>query len=450
MRVLLFLIFFFGTACLAQDVPLAPLDVEIVNQVDAFGLEQIVLVGEIRNDSGDAYTNISVYADLLNEDGELIGEAFGYVVDECGEAILDFPLQPNQERPFLASVELFEEGEVDRIEVLAEGSSTEPELDAAITVSDAVKELAQGEVVLVEWENAQTLRYGIGCDGSLFTSYDWYRYNLDSELISPLDESPNAQYITDAFIHQTGINQLTQGSSEDASLIERSFLSFPTQTPRIVFQNDIHTIISSELDGSFKRVVHTTLSQFSLQGFVWAPTGNFLAYYFGAHGEAVRYFTASPVNGRISAALQDNTPSQTVPGLSDDGQRVIISGTFPNDAGEEITGYWFSSTINQQRELLFEVDELAGNNYPAPVYYRRDDETRFIYIIRPIEGVATLQCYYREEEELSSLTTLPLQLDTDERAWAWLSPDSRNLAIGANGNHAGLWLVDLEAFEECR
>jgi hypothetical protein len=451
MRVFLFiLLLVMGTACLAQEEPLVSLDVEIVNQLDAFGLEQMLLVGEIRNDSDDAYSNISVVADLLDEDGEVIGEAFGYVVDECGEAILDFPLQPDQERPFLASVELFEDGEIDSIDVSAEGTVTEAEPDPELAMSEAVKEVAQGEVVLVEWEDAQSLRYGVGCDGSLFTRYDWYRYNLENEVISPLEESPNAQYITDAFIHQTGINLLTQGSAEDATLIERSFLTFPTQTPRIVYQNDIHSILTSEVDGSFKRIVHTTLSQFSLQGFVWAPTGNFAAYYFGAYGEPVRYFTASPTGGRISAALQDNTPSQTVPGLSDDGQRVVISGTFPNDSGEDITGYWFSSTINQQRELLFEVDELAGNNYPAPVYYRRDDVSRFIYIIRPIEGVATLQCYYREEEELFTLTTLPLQLDTDERAWAWMSPDNQTLAIGANGNHAGLWLVDLEAFEECR
>jgi hypothetical protein len=444
-----FLLLLFGTACLAQEA-LVSFDIEIVNQIDAFGLEQQLLVGKIRNDSDSAYSNISVYADLLNEDGDVIGEAFGYVVDECGEAVLDFPLQPRQERPFLASVELFEDEEVVDFELVAEGTETDAEPEREIDVSDAVLEVASGEVVLVEWEDEQNLRYGVGCDGSLFTTYDWYRYRLEDELISPLEESPNADYITDAFIQQTGVNQLTQGSAEDETLIERSFLTFPTQTPRIVFQNDIHTIITAEVDGSFKRVVHTVLSQFSLQGFVWSPLGNFVAYYFGAYGEPVRYFTASPTGGRISGALQDNTPSQTVPGLTDDGQRVVISGTFPDANGEEVTGYWFSNTINQSRELLFEADELAGNNYPAPVYYRRDDVTRFVYVIRPIEGVATLQCFHYEAEELTTLTTLPLQLETNERAWAWISPDNTTLAIGANGNHAGLWLVDLEAFEDCR
>src|SRR6186997_2212648 len=114
-----FFLLLFGTSCLAQEDALVSFDIEIVNQIDAFGLEQQLLVGKIRNDSDSAYTNISVYADLLNEDGEVIGEAFGYVVDECGEAVLDFPLQPRQERPFLASVELFEEEDVADFELLA-------------------------------------------------------------------------------------------------------------------------------------------------------------------------------------------------------------------------------------------------------------------------------------------------------------------------------------------
>jgi hypothetical protein len=439
MRYFLLLFLVFAIACQAQGEALVAFDEEIVNQIDAFGLEQRLLIGKIRNDSDEAYANISVF-----------GEAFGYVVDECGEAILDFPLQPEQERSFLASVELFEEGEIASYELVVDGTATEAEATPEIAVTEAVRKVAGGEVVLVEWEDADNLRYGVGCDNSLFTTYDWYRYQLENELISPLEESPNAQYITDAFIHQTGINQLTQGSREDETLIERSFLSFPTQTPRIVYQTDIHTIVTAENDGSFKRVVHTALSQFSLQGFVWSPLGNFVAYYFGAYGEPVRYFTASPVNGRISVPLQDNTPSATVPGLSDDGQRVIISGTYTTIENGDVTGYWLSSTISQQRELLFEVDELAGNNYPAPVYYRRDEETRFIYIIRPIEGVATLQCYHYEGQELSTLTTLPLQLESNERAWAWISPDNTKLAIGANGNHGGLWMVDLEAFENCR
>lgn len=453
MRATLFLALIMLTvlACNAQaDEALVSFNEALISQTDAFGEEQQLFVGKIRNDSEDAFSNISIYADLLDADGEVIGEAFGYVVDECGEAILDFPLQPNQERSFLASVDIFEAGEVEDFELTIEGEITEAEAALEIAVDEAVQQVAGGEVVLVEWEDAASLRYGVGCDNSLFTSFDWYRYQLGSAMISPLEASPNAEYITEAFIQQTGVNQLTQGSLEDSSLIERSFLTFPTQTPRIVYQNDIHTIFTAEVDGSFKRIVHTTLSQFSLQGFVWSPLGNFVAYYFGAYGEPVRYFTASPVNGRISAFLQDNTPSATVPGLSDDGQRVIISGTFPTIESGDITGYWFTSTISQQRELLFEVEELAGNNYPAPVYYRRDENNRFIYVIRPIEGVATLQCYHREGEELHTLTSLPLQLSTNERAWAWLSPDNRHLAIGANGNHGGLWLVDLDMFEVCR
>jgi hypothetical protein len=163
----------------------------------------------------------------------------------------------------------------------------------------------------------------------------------------------------------------------------------------------------------------------------------------------VYYFTASANESLISALLPDNTPSVTVPGLTDDARSVIISGTFEDAAGEEKRAYWLSSVITQQRELLFEVDELTGNNYPAPAYFRKDASTRYIYVIRPLDGLTTLQCFYHEGEELTTLTQLPLQLSSDERAWSWLSEDNRSLAVAANGDHGGLWVVDLTAFEGC-
>jgi hypothetical protein len=134
----------------------------------------------------------------------------------------------------------------------------------------------------------------------------------------------------------------------------------------------------------------------------------------------------------------------------EDARRVIISGEFDDGSRDVVKGYWLSSVVSQQRELLFEVDELPGNNYPAPAYYRKDDNTRYIYVIRPIDGQAALQCYFRERGDLHTLTELPLQLENDERAWSWLSPDYNWLAVGANGTHGGLWLVDLNAFDVCR
>lgn len=438
----------------AQTDDLQTHDVHIETQIDAFGLEQQVIIGQLMNRGDVAYDNISVYADLLDAEGEIIGEAFGFVVDQCGEAIFGFPLQPEQARRFVASVDLYEDGEIEDIELFFDATETEPEIVSEFELSEAVKKIASGEVVSVEWDDDGTLLYGVGCDEHVFTSYDWYRYDLSNAVITPLEMNPNEEFITEAFIRQTGIIQFSQtGSGEtpiqDPSLLERSFLTFPTQTRRIAYQTDIHSIITAESDGSFKRIVHNLLHQHSLQGFIWSPVGNFVAYYFGAYGEPIYYFTASSTDGLISALLPDNTPSVTVPGLTDDARRVIISGIFENADGDFVAAYWLSSIITQQRELLFEVDELAGNNYPAPAYYRKDANTRYIYLVRPIDGVATLQCFYREGNELSTLTQLPLQLSSDERSWAWLSPDNRMLAVAANGDHGGLWLVDLSEFEVC-
>lgn len=434
----------------AQDNDLQSNRVEIQTQVNAFGVEEQIMVGNILNAGDVAYENVQIFADILDAEGEVIGEAFGFLADQCGEAILDVALQPGQARRFLASVDIFEDGEVDSFEVFPAGQDVAPEDMPNHDIADGIEQVAMGEVVRVEWEDDNILRYGIGCDEGLFTDYDWYRLLIDANVITPLDESPNEVFITDAFLLQTGVNMLTQSGTNDPSLINRAYLTFPTQARRIVYQNDINTLITAETDGSFKRLVHGRLSQYSLQGYVWSPQGNFVANYFGAYGETVQYFTASASGSLISSLLSNNTLSATIPGITDDGRSVIIGGTFDDGTETEVTGYWLSSVITQQRQLLFEVDELPGNNYPAPAYYRHDASTRYIYFVRPIEGVPTLQCLYRESGELYSLSELPLQLDTDEKAWTFLSPDNTKLAIAASGDHAGLWIVDLEEIDICR
>lgn len=432
----------------AQETDLQALHVEVETQTDAFGIEQQVLVGDLFNNGEMAYDDITVYADVLDEEGTVIGEGFGFVVDACGVP-LDVPLQPGQSRRFVLSLEIFGAGDIADFEVVPEGRAVQPEEPLTVT-SEAITRVSTQEVVRVEWEDEQTLRYGVGCAGELFTEYNWFQYDLESETRSELPANPNESFITEAFIQQTGITLNSQSFEREAIYLERSFLTFPTQSSRIVFQNDLNTVITAEVDGSFKRVIHQRLARYSLQGFVWSPLGNFVAYYFGAYGEPVRYFTASAQNGLISALLENNTPSMTVPGLTDDARRVIISGTFPDENGEEVTGYYLSSVITQQLELLFAVDELPGNNYPAPVYYRAAANTRYIYVVRPVEDEVLLQCYFREGEELSTLDALPLQLTPGERAWAWLSPDANTLALGADGAHGGLWLIDLSAYDVCR
>ncbi|MCA9912283.1 MAG: hypothetical protein KC496_03005 [Anaerolineae bacterium] len=441
-----------GVVAFAQDVEedLSAENVRVVAQMDAFGLLEEVVIGDLRNNGEMAYANLTIYGDVLDEDGNVIGEAFGYTVDQCGNAILDFPLQPGRSQRFVASLDLFEEGDIADIEIFPEGEAVEPEVATMPEDMPAITTVSDQEVVSVEWEDEGSLRYGVGCDQQVLTDYDWYRYDVAAGESTALDANPNEQYITEAFITQTGINQVSQSFEQDESLFSRSRLVFPTQTDRVVYQIDIHTVITAEVDGSFKRTIHRVLSQYTLQGYVWSPLGNFVAYYFGAYGEPVRYFTASAENGLISALLPDNTPSATVPGLYNDGRTVIISGTFPDAEGQDVTGYYLSSPITQQRELLFEAEELPGNNYPAPVYYRKDDSTRYIYVVRPLDDQAVLQCYHVEGGELTTLTELPLDLATDERAWSFMSADFNTLAIAANGDHSGLWLVDLTEFDACR
>jgi len=88
-------------------------------------------------------------------------------------------------------------------------------------------------------------------------------------------------------------------------------------------------------------------------------------------------------------------------------------------------------------ELLFEA-ELPGNNYPAPIV-----AGDLIYVIRPLEGVPTLQCFNRRTGDLRTVTALPLQLTRAARAWAWLSPGGARLALAMNGTEGGVWWLDL-------
>lgn len=433
----------------AQADDLVVTETRLVERLDAFGLETTLLTGMIENTSEVAYGSLTLFADVLDDEGEVIGEAFGYLTNQCGVALTDVAIAPGATRYFEASLDLFAEGEPEEYEFFIEAEETD-NTGAQDLDTTGVTQASDREVVLVEWESETSLRYGVGCDGDVFSEHDWFRYDLETGETEALDASPNAQYVTDAMLRQTGITQVTQSREQDPQLYYNSFLTFPTQTPRIVYQTDLHTLVTSERDGSFKRVVNTNLYQYSLQGFVWSPLANFVAYYFGAFGEPVRYLTARADGAMISGPLQNQDPSQTVPGLTDDGQRVIITGTYPNAEGDDVTGYYFRSVVNGSLEFMFEAEDIPGNNYPAPAYFRKDNDTRYIYIVRNIDGQPSLQCFYREEDELHTLTPLPISLADDERAWTFLSPESNTLALAANGRNSGLWLIDLHAFDECR
>jgi hypothetical protein len=419
----------------------------IESQVDAFGTLRQTAVGVLENRGTQAYTDVILTGEVIDEAGTVIGEAYGNLVDVCGNTLSE-ALQPGQMRRFAAPLDLFEEREPLDVSLVVEATQTAAEGESDL-LNPAVKQITTEEVVRVEWEDDTTLRYGVGCPSDVFTRYNWYRHVLgedDSEVIM----HPSASIVTPEFIEVTGIPLIsqTQGAERDPSLFDRSMLTFSPDGGRAIFQNDLHDLYSIEPDGSFRRRVQAGLYQHTLQGYLFTPQAMFLAYYYGAYGDPVRYIVATVRGGAVSLGVNEITPSVTVPGITNDGQRVIISGTFPVE-GEDVTGYFWQRVRSASRELLFKTDVLPGNNYPAPVFYRKDDGTRYIYIIRPINNQPMLQCFHYESKTLTTLTSVPLDLTDSDRAGAWISPNGETLALAAIGAHGGLWQIDLSALPAC-
>ncbi|MCU0512461.1 MAG: hypothetical protein MUE40_07805 [Anaerolineae bacterium] len=428
---------------------LVALETQVITQTDAFGVAQQVLVGTLRNTGTQAYADIQLYVDVLDADGNVAGEGFGFLVDACGSAVLDSPLQPQQQRGFAATLDIFAPGTVIGENVVyADGTAVAPEV-LDLPPLTGMTAISTQEVVEVVWESADTLRYGVGCPRRVFSTYAWYRHRVGDNASTPIP-TPNADALTETFIAQSAINVVTQNRTLDTTLFDRSMLTFAPDGQQAVFQSDIHSLFTIRRDGAFRRGVHIFLHQYTLQGINWTPRNNFLAYYFGAYGEPVRYVTGTGAGRLISQVITAAVPSVIVPGTTYNGDRAFIAGTFPVD-GADVTGYFVRDVRrNSAPELLFAADELPGNNYPAPAYYLREaDDTRSLYIVRPVDGQPTLQCYAIEAQSLHTLTALPLQLATDERAWSWIAPDGGTLALSASGDHAGLWLIDLRAFDVC-
>lgn len=421
-------------------------EASIVAQEDAFGQVLLVIEGRITNDSEDmAYTGVNLFADILAGD-TVIGEGFGFLTDACGLGLLpEYRFRPGVTQRFAVTLEIFDTGDIERVEMFVEGRAEEagpppedPQLVGITTVS-------REEVVTVEWlqDDSGGLRYAVGCDQDVFINRDWRRYDpATGESVEILH--PNTAAITPALRTQLGL--------EDDTLLNRSFLTFPPGERRLVYQDRINTLLTAEPDGSFRRLIWDNLARFSLQGFVFLPDGRFMAYYFGAFGEPVRYFTASLAAQRISASIYDVQTSRIVPGPTPDGARVVIAETF-----DGVTGYWLRGTFFAELELLFE-GKSPGNNYPAPVFVENGEQDR-IYIVRDVapagaasaggETETVLQCFDRASGQLNTLTALPLDLDDQHKAWTWLSPDQQTLALAANGVSGGLWLVDLATFGVC-
>ncbi len=410
-------------------------DAALRDEIDAFGQTIQVAGGFLTNESEAALTNVTIFADILAGD-TVIGEGIGFLTDACGLGLLpDFAFQPGATQAFNVSVELFDEGDITTIELFVQGVTTEPDTDPEFAAVVGIEQISDREVVNVEFfdDGSGGLRYGVGCDQNVFINQDWYRYDPETgESIEVLH--PNTGDITPALLNQVGLT--------DPVLLNRSFLMYPPNDRRIIYQTRINEVLTAEPDGSFKRLIWDDLSRHSLQGFIWLPGGRFMAYYFGAYGEDVRYFTASMAGQRVSASIYNVQTSKIVPGPLPDGARVVLAETI-----DGVTGYWLRGTFFEDLTLLFE-GEFPGNNYPAPLYVNRGEED-IIYIVRDVDGVPLLQCFDTVTQQLNSLTALPLNIDTEHRAWTFLSPDRTTLALAADGVKGGLWLIDLETFGVC-
>ncbi len=409
-------------------------DTKIGSQADGFGGERPVVSGEVFNHGAQAYRNISITVEAYSADETLIGEGFGFLVDACGTALLDHVLLPGSVQAYSAPYELFKDDAVARVVARVDGQPETPNWPPQID-APGVRLIERGEVVMLEWLDEETLIYGIGCDGAVFTELDWRRYDLADHAVSPI-EHPAAAKVTAEMIERSGAAMVTQSGEQNAELYYGSQLTFPPGARRIVYQNDLHTILSAEPNGSFKRLIHDKLHQHSLRGFIWArQPGVFLAYYFGSRGEPVHYFTGHVDGQMLMGRLEELAPSLTAPGPSADGLAAVVGWR-----RDDVSGYFIDYAFGGD-ELLFET-ELPGNNYPAPIV-----AGNIIYVIHSLEGAATLQCFHRRTRELHTLTPLPLQVSPAARAWSWLSPGGTRLAVAMNGTEGGVWWLDLSG--EC-
>ena len=419
----------------AQDEPeLLLSNTRVGTQADGFGGERPVVSGDIYNYGSQAYANINILVDAYDAEGELIGEGFGFLVDACGTALLGYALPPEGLQAFSAPFELFEDGSAANVQVRIKADAVDHRLGAAAT-SPASRLIARAEAVQLQWLDDETLLYGVGCAGAVFTELEWWRYSVPDHALS-LTEHPAAQHINAPMIERSGAAMITQSGDQNPDLFYGSQMTFPLKARRIVYQNDLHTILSAEPDGSFKRLIHDALHKHSLRGFIWAEKPSvFLAYYFGAYGEPVHYFTGDVEGKMLMGRLEDLETSQTVPGPAADGLSAVVGWRI-----DDREGYYLRYAYGS-RELLFEA-ALPGNNYPAPIVTRQG-ERRLIYVIRDVDGVPSLQCFDRGTKELRTLTPLPLRLTRESRAWSALSPDGSKLALAANGTDGGVWWVDL-------
>lgn len=430
----------------AQDAPadLRADSVTLTEATNAFGQTVFSAEGMLINESDGGYADVFLTARAYDDSGEQIAEGYGVLVDACGAGVLpDYVMAPGHAQSFAAPLEFFSDfadpaGQIDRIEM---------ETQATVVAAPAVSELATGitrlsdqEVIRVEWLADGGLRYAIGCPRALFTDWQWRE--VDGADRDTPTEHPDAARITDDLRERLRLT--------DPAIFANSRLSFAPEGGRMVYQDAVNQFYTAAQDGTLQRQLYTGLNDRVLQMIDWLGGNRFLATYYGAPGEPVLWFTADADGRPISPAPETNRPSQTLPGATPDGRRVVIGGAFLTDGGDPIPGYYLNVVSNGFFELLFEGD-LPGNSYPPPVPVldtERDLVSR-VYVVRPVDETPTLQCFNRDESALYNLAALPYGLQTSDRSGLWLSPDGTELALSANGPGGGLWRIDLSEVPAC-
>lgn len=433
---------FIVTAAAAQDdLPLTVESVDVVMTQDIYGQNVFSAQGVLLNEGDEAYTNITLRVEAYADDDTLIGEGIGVMVNACGAGLLfDFALQPGESHAFAAPIELLEMGQrVERVEVFPDATPTDPTPSNAELPEGITQIAADTEVIALEWTEAPAFRYATGCTRDLFTEWTWYEYDPEAGESTEI-EHPRATDVTDEL--------RTNLSLEDPLIFANSALRFAPEGTRLVYQDALNAVWTAARDGRLLRRLYDRLNNRTWQGIQWLPGDRFLAYYYGAFGDPVIYFTADAEGRYISPPPLQVLPSLTVPGVSLDARRVVITGDFPDRSEGGELGYYLYVLTNGFFERLFEA-EPPGNNYPAPVPILSEagDRVTHVYLAREVDGEARFQCFNRDDAEVHDLAPLPIRLANDERGWFTLAPDGQTLALYANGANGGLWLIDLPPCE---
>lgn len=420
----------------AQEGELSVGTPELVSEIDVFGLPVLTAEGTVLNESSVGYANISLTATAYDASGSVVGEGFGYVVNACGAALLpDFVLQPGDVEHYAIPLELYsDEAEVDRVDIVTEQEAVEAEAPAPPALLPGITQVSEREVVKLEWIDEDNLRFAEGCYRDLFIDQEWREYNLRTGLQEPI-EHPKVELVRDALRVQLGL--------VDPLYFQQSMLSYAPNARRMVYQTELHTIITAEPDGSFKRVLFEALADRTLQGISWLDDGRFLAYYYGAVADPVTYFTASVDGQVLSESPKDVLPSLITPGASPDGQNVVIAAEIDGRKG-----YYLKRAAYPTYTFLFDAP-IPDNNWPAPLYELDSDGRAYVLVAVSSEDGAKLVCFNRGTQTLHELSPLPIQPGSDDRAWWWLSPESNTIALAANGLNSGLWTIELGALKAC-